>query len=527
MFRTLEDFTPYEHSRVWRLHDAYYARAGAAAWTSGDVPYVATSSYAMARQNARVLLALVKDLERSGALGPTDPVSVLEVGSGLGLFAANLLHALAKSCGKAGRELYPRIKYVLSDYSSKTLVEVVAREPLAREVRAGRILPALLDLSAPESIKTLEGVDLAGDFSAVFANYVCCVVPPTILCKTTSGVERRVVRVDIRSTPDQASRPVEALWEDFLLNATRPGLMKDVELVHEWRPIALEDVLPDPIDRTAFARLTARFAEATVAYPRRFLDFSRWLSARMIRGGALFVGDVGSVSTGDFEGRGSRPASFGNTVNHGVNFAVFDEFCRAAGFGLIRTRNPFESVHRAALVYGGPPGPALTRAFRRCHVREDQGQEFLNLRIAAKALRKTSDLLTLTSVYRRLADLDPLSPVWHFRLGDVCYRMGRNRLAIRHLRLGRKVDTDQSFDFDFHLGRSYFCLQLYDKAIDAFRGALSRRKHVPTWFNLGAVYEKLDRLDEARTCYEEAMALGPAAVEAAAIQERLRVMREP
>src|SRR5438045_2843398 len=112
MKSVVEDFCAFESSRVWELHNAYFARAGAEAWTTGALPYLATSSPAMARQHARVLVPLVESLIASGAVGGDEDVRILEVGGGIGEFAGQFLRALAEDCGDGGRAIFQRVRYV-------------------------------------------------------------------------------------------------------------------------------------------------------------------------------------------------------------------------------------------------------------------------------------------------------------------------------------------------------------------------------------------------------------------------------
>src|SRR4051812_37034478 len=104
----IQDFVPLDASVLWSLNDAYYAARGRAAWDSHEVPFYATTNFAVARQTARLLIAHVTELERRG---PLPELSVLEIGSGSGRFAINFFRALRK-CGAAGSELASRIRYV-------------------------------------------------------------------------------------------------------------------------------------------------------------------------------------------------------------------------------------------------------------------------------------------------------------------------------------------------------------------------------------------------------------------------------
>ena len=231
----VEDFRPYEHSSVWRLHSAYFAACGGRAWTRKEIPSLATSSYAMARQHARVLVALVADLVDAGVLGADDEVRVLEVGSGLGRFAAHLFLALERHCGPAGVALRERLRYVLSDYAPRTVRDAIALPPLADLHRAGRIVPARLDLCQPDELVDLDGAAVTAPLTAVFANYVCCALPPRVLRKSPEGMYQRLARLAVEPPRGVGDGKTAAeIWREMLEDPARPGLMNAVQLTFGW-----------------------------------------------------------------------------------------------------------------------------------------------------------------------------------------------------------------------------------------------------------------------------------------------------
>ena len=83
----VESPTPYERSLKWEIQAAYYNARGKEAWVAGDVPYYITSNGAAARQAAMVFYEAIARMERDGAIGPDEPIHVLEMASGIGFFA--------------------------------------------------------------------------------------------------------------------------------------------------------------------------------------------------------------------------------------------------------------------------------------------------------------------------------------------------------------------------------------------------------------------------------------------------------
>ncbi len=514
---TLEDFVPYDQSSLWRIHDSYFAGRGGAAWSQGEIPSMATSSYAMARQQAKLVLALVGELEAEGALEPGDPVRILEVGSGSGKFAAMFLRALERGCGEAGAALLGRIRYMLSDYSETNLKDALGDPEIARRASEGLVAPALLDLRRPAEIRALDGRPVEERFAVAIANYVCCVTPLKILQKTREGFLERRVKIAIDADPREGESPEAAaarLLEGLVGNATRPALMNALSLAFDWQPVDLARALPDPVHRRALEASVASFDEATPQYPFAFLEFVRTLRRRLLPGGMLAVNDYGTCDAFDLDGRHERaPVHYGNTLNHGADFPVIEEFCRAEGLAIERTRNPLLSVQTAAIRLAAATTPRFHKAFHKICVRDNDGQTLLELRTAAVAARE-ADPASAARLYRRALRLDPDSAEIHFDLGQMCFASGHPRLALRYLRRGRALDPEAKLDFAFQLGRVYVRLNKNKKARRAFEESLRKEENASTHANLGIALENLGLKKAAYRSFRRALEIeqeGPVA----------------
>jgi tetratricopeptide (TPR) repeat protein len=521
---TIEADAPYDESVLWRLHDAYFATCGAAAWTGGEIPHFATSNYAIARQHAALLLALVRELEAKGGLGPSDEVVLLEVGSGLGAFAANFLEALERGSGAAGRALLPRVRYVLSDYAERSVREAISRPPLREHAAAGRVVPALLDIRAPEALAGLDGAPLPALPAAVFANYVCCATPVKVFRKTREGFFEKRVRVGML-LPDEAAAgaaAAERILRDRLGAPTRPGLMPSFQVGIEWRPVDLGAALGDPVHESAVRDATAAFEEATVAYPRAFFDFLRRIGARLRPGGLALVTDYGSAGAAELKGLQDRhPTFYGNTLAHEVNFTLLEAFCARAGLALVRTRGALRTLQTAAIRYRPDIPDAFRAAFRRSHVRRTDGQDLLDFRAGALAHVRCGEYAAAARLFARALRLDPSSAEIAYHLGEACFEAGLYSHALRHLRAGMKLDREHRYDFAFQLGRVYARLGRLDAARRAYERALEREDDPMTHANLGFVCERQGDAAAARAAFRTSLEKGAEGPLAEALVKRL------
>jgi tetratricopeptide (TPR) repeat protein len=135
-------------------------------------------------------------------------------------------------------------------------------------------------------------------------------------------------------------------------------------------------------------------------------------------------------------------------------------------------------------------------------VRIDKAQQAWEQRRFDEAIR----------LYERALERDPTNAVLlvdvarayalRFRFADA------EKLADR----ARNLHPDNA-ELQRMLGRSYVQLQQFDRAIECYRHALDlepeAQERAQTLYELAKMYERLHRLDEARTCTEEALVLAP------------------
>jgi hypothetical protein len=132
------EWVPMSESPVWASSADFYAEAGTSAFDNdGPVPHAISNSRAHALNVARVVLALARDHD----LGPGSSLTVIDVGSGTGVFAYHLVRLL-QELNTTGA----RFRVVLADLAPvdlervhgvgspwRDLVEVCApRSPAAR-----------------------------------------------------------------------------------------------------------------------------------------------------------------------------------------------------------------------------------------------------------------------------------------------------------------------------------------------------------------------------------------------------------
>jgi tetratricopeptide (TPR) repeat protein len=482
----IQDPVPYEQSVQWQIQDAYFAERGVAAWYDGDLPYLATSSRAAAQQQVGFLLAHLS------TLGERPRFDILEVGGGHGAFCANFLRVLDESKS----DLAGRVRYIFSDYAAKTVGEAASGPELRAAVAAGRVVPALCDLRRPEAPVALDGKPLEIKAAAVLASYVCDVMSPLVVRRVPEGWQRLHVSVDLEA---EAETDRELLLSELLRAGATPGLLDKLQTEHHWRSWEL------PAD--AHAALLERHAgiDGTVAYPTAFFDFLAGSASLLAPGGVVVVNDLGTVER---VSRVPKPLHYGNAIAHEVDFTLFDTLSEVSEWRVLRMNNPLRSLHTAVLMRNELPA-ATAQAFHHWFVERQDAQDLLDFSAAARLCAERKEWSRAIRHLERCLELDGGHMELLSRAGDACIESGHHRRAVEHLRRGLLLDESERHDFHFQLGRAHAGLHEYDAAAAHYEKSLVRESHHVTWSNLGFVYEKLGRMDEACLAYRRALAIRP------------------
>ena len=165
----------YDRCLLWNRQHRYFANRGARAWTAGDIPSLGTGSPGVARQHASLVHQALIRLREAGRLRPR--VTLLELGSGPGLFAWNFMQALLELDRKHATNFYPQIRFLYSDYSARVVDDARAHPLLRPRADAGRMDFLCLDAVASKSAAAAAADGLV----AIFANYLHCCLPLTVV----------------------------------------------------------------------------------------------------------------------------------------------------------------------------------------------------------------------------------------------------------------------------------------------------------------------------------------------------------
>ncbi len=201
--KLIQDFVPYNESKIWDIASEYYAGKGIMAFSSGSnnaVPHGVNTNYQNALAFARLINIYIVNNK------PEDKVRILECGTGSGLFAFNLLTALKDL------DILHKVTLVISDYSETGLLELDALGVFKDFKKNQDYQYKVVDILKPEIAQD--------EFDIVVLNYVLDAIPLTVLRKADAGFEELELRI-IQHAEDKADVLDNAFYLKNLIKETR------------------------------------------------------------------------------------------------------------------------------------------------------------------------------------------------------------------------------------------------------------------------------------------------------------------
>jgi len=488
----VQDFRPLASSLEWELSSRYWDVEGLRPFVSDRVPHLVNNSGWAAERCADVLFASCAERDDAGS------IDVLEIGAGLGLFARLLLDTFRDRCRKRDRDYYERLRYHVTDGSSKTVSQWRASgqfDDHAEHVILGRcdaLQPSRIDDGKRES-------DLPR-MRAVFANYVLDNLPAAVIRNSNGCVEQLCARTWLDRRNEQEIRERTgatceeiAAWAAGADESARAALLRAVpflELETAFLALEIED-LPfrnEALDDCANSRRTLVSHGAI-----RCLE---GLAGRLTGGGFILVNDVGVVDR-DRVDEMIVVSRFGSSIAANVNFPLLERCLVASGHEVIDPAGDDGRTIHSRLVGRGIT-PAAIEEFRKLFREEPEpGLDRL-------ALRATEHIVggrhaEALECYRR--GLERYPEDWNL-LGQAAQFL--NQQLLRHeeaARLARSAVRRNPWHSAFlwnTLGNCEFCLGRHDEAHEAFLRARKINPRDPqSHLNLAFSYARTGDCEQA------------------------------
>ncbi len=514
---TLDRDQRLSESVIWKLQRAYYERQGPAAWANGTVPSYVTSNPGVARAYADLLFGWLRDWHRRGELDPSQPVNVIELGSGsgqLGFLLAKRFFSLHRESALAGVP----VRLVLTDLADANVAFWREHPKLAPFVDAGLVDFARFDVEHDDRVELVSSGDVLAPGGvanpvAVLANYLLDSIPQDAFAVVGGKLHESLVTVHAVDLPDDPGDD-EAMQHLRLEYRRREVEADGYYGVAAWDGVLAEyeAILPD----TAFL-----FPRAALACIERL----RALSGDRL----LFVsGDMGHATPADLVGRDEPGLNVHGSFSLLVNHHALAEACERSGGVALQAPHQPVALHVAALLYGLPgDGYAETRQAFRAAICDHGPDDAFSV---AKSVQRAHDDMPLDELaaFLRAGAHDPKLLLGAFEtLAEKV--SGARESAREELRGILLLTWDNHYelgpmpDLAFCMGSLLLGLGFAAEAIGFLERSLAGRgPHPATLVNLARACELLGEPDKARRAVEGALTLDPSYEPARRLRLRLR-----
>ncbi|MDR6725351.1 tetratricopeptide (TPR) repeat protein [Paenibacillus amylolyticus] len=173
----------FSEAPVWEWQRAYYEERGLDAWTENQVPQYITSNPMIAAAYAEMIFGFLQDLAAKGKT--SEPVTILELGAGVGRLAFQILTKLIELRDYAATEL-PAFRYVMTDLVMENVVGWRNHPSMEPYIQQGVLDFALFDAMKDTALdlvvagETIQPGDLQQPL-LIIANYFFDSIPQELL----------------------------------------------------------------------------------------------------------------------------------------------------------------------------------------------------------------------------------------------------------------------------------------------------------------------------------------------------------
>ncbi len=258
---TLEWQQRFSKSLLWKIAKAYYGKLGPQAFNPGRVPNYVTNNSFVARAYAKVILGFLRDCATAGAIDPSHPVYIVEVGAGAGRLTYGVLHNLRQMLDCSSLQQL-RLKAILTDLSDSNRAFWRQHWRLMPLIESGVVDTARFNVEEDSSIalehsgETISAGTIRNPV-IVMANYIFGSVPHDLFWVGGDGVLQESLST-IRASEENID------W-------AKPDLLKDIDLEYTRRPVD-ENYYPQAAWNQLLHRCRRELSEKVISFPTAALS---------------------------------------------------------------------------------------------------------------------------------------------------------------------------------------------------------------------------------------------------------------
>mmetsp|Transcript_30001 Transcript_30001/g.95877 ORF Transcript_30001/g.95877 Transcript_30001/m.95877 type:complete len:629 (-) Transcript_30001:233-2119(-) len=538
----LEDYTKCSESHLWKLMMSFYDRKGPDSWAQGIVPHFITCNAFIGRSYAQVLHGFIRDSMKPGSkadcpLDPTEPLYIIELGTGSGKFSYFMVKALEEMKDTCDFP-WEKIVYVMTDFTEANFNFWRDHPRLKKYFDSGNLEAGIFDAVNDGEIRLTNGTVL-GTGSCV--NPICVVANYLFdtLCHDIFQVDGGVLKEGLVSVGSKAAEEKDPL---------EPDIIQRFDNLYKYVPIGTDYYKGEGGDDAHLERILAWYKDyftqendhggASLLVPIGALRAIRQLTS-MSGGRAIVIsGDKGNNNPEHFRGLGDPHIAVHGSFSVMVNYhAIGAYFTSRGGFAL---HNPQEeaSLKVSCFVLGGDYSDAAgdARPWTGDHLEardRERADRWPNLKAAfnehvvsfgpndffvmQKSLKEDSSQPSLKSIVAllKLSDFDP-DVFWKFRdtILNALNTCGEKLRADLGRGIPRVWDNyyllDKDKDIAFEIGRFFYGIRNYRDALVYYaQSSTEIGEHHVTFHNMGLCYYSEGKLETSLEYFTKALEISP------------------
>ena len=502
-------------SLLWRLQQNYFERNGIEAWRSGAVPHHITSSPFIADAYARVVLGFLRDW--SASLDRSQPVHIIELGSGSGRFAYSFLKKFLNLQRSSVLKDIP-VKYVMTDFTESNLEHWRTHPSLLPLFKEGSLDIARFDLESDVQLELLNSSQILSSATLrnpliVISNYVFDSTPQDAF---VTAEEESLFELLITLNSPQVE-----------LDTADPDILSRVQISANENPIN-GNYYEDPAWNRILLEYKQRLTGTAFLFPTAALqciqNLHRLSGGRML----LLSGDQGYSRDDALKLETGIPTFvFHGSFSMMVDYQIIGEYCRDLGARVLHPSRPAEHLNISAFMFGAVPGDFVETRQAYAEAIEKFGpDDFFTLK---EGLTHTYDVLTLDEIlaflrlscfdYKRFCQCLPaLKKQLPEMTGPQKQQLHEAIVKVWDCYLPIGEESDLAFD----LGTLLLEMEFYAEAVDFLQRSVDLYGLAPgTAYNLAVCYYSLGQMDHALDHVDQSLSLDREFVEARTLRTEL------
>jgi Fe-S-cluster containining protein len=491
--------TRFSRSVIWEKQRTFFTLKGPDAWRRYIVPSSVSTNAGLAASYAHLIASFFRDCHANGPLDPTQPLYILELGSGSGRLAYLLARALERL--RTAMPVEVPVRVVATDFTDANLDWIEAHEAMQPLLDAGLVDLARYDTEAPAALELRRsGACLdpgaVGNPLVVVANYVFDSVP-TDAFQVRDGTLYEVL-IGIGRTQDRRLDPAR---------------LEQYELVPEEQKV-VDGPYEAPLLNSILEEYRLNLRGAGVWFPVGAIAAIRHLATLSSGPMMLLVGDKCARTIDELEGRTAKAVATHGSISLTVNTHAIERVVEDMGGFALLTTNPDTSYTTSAFVLPGQRAEFLetTLTFRTTiddfGPREAHALNFALRHATPSAaaclhliLASGCDTWSFSTYFPTVVDALASEDAPEFRAQ---VKRVLERVAENDFWLGAKGEL-----LALYMGRGYQALGSFDLAAQWYRTSLKRDgSRADTWLDLGRCLEESDPQGALRA-YRNAVAIDP------------------